>query len=375
MLQSLKTFLDWFSGGSNQYMPGTHCLNGDNAWLCVTVVINAVVLIGYVIIGLKWHKAEKMLPYGPSRRALSWLKYIFIICGVCGYGSTILRMWWNGLRLFDLATLVLAVFTWKYILEANHLKVVYSSLSISEKLTGAIAEVAIGKQELEYKAKELERSNEELEQFAYVASHDLKAPLRAVNNLAGWIEEDIAEGKQVAENMALLKSRITHMDRLIDALLEYSRIGRQHLDKQIVIVGDMLKNILALYDLDNVEISIPAKMPTILANSTRLEQVFSNLIGNAIKHSGHDKVKIVITCEETNKLYKFCVADDGQGIDPRFHQKIFLIFQTLKPRDSKDKGTGIGLTLVQKIVNDWHGDVWLESSVGKGSKFYFSLPK
>lgn len=226
---------------------------------------------------------------------------------------------------------------------------------------------------------ELERSNQELEHFAYVASHDLKAPLRAINNLSNWIIEDLKSGKSVESNFDMLKNRVQHMDRLIDGLFEYSKIGRQHTDKQIVLVSQLLTDMVAIittgYDQKKVKINFPKNMPIVVVNCVRLEQIFTNLINNAIIHNEKYEVEIDISFEERADCYEFCVEDNGPGIDPRFHHQIFQIFQTLKPRTPRVPSTGIGLTLVKRIVQEFGGVIRIQSNLGSGSKFFFTIPK
>lgn len=222
----------------------------------------------------------------------------------------------------------------------------------------------------------LERRNSELDQFAYVTSHDLKAPLRAISNLAEWIGEDLA-GQIPEENqrqLVLLKSRVQRMEALINGLLEYSRVGRRERQMTEVVVDQMLHSVIDSLDPPaGFEVQVPTELPTLYTHRTALSQVFANLINNAIKHHDRDHGTVEIRYRPLGDLVEFAIADDGPGIAEEYHDKIFTIFQTLKARDDFES-TGVGLSVVKKIVESENGRVWLESAVGEGSTFYFTWP-
>ncbi len=190
----------------------------------------------------------------------------------------------------------------------------------------------------------LKKRNQELDHFAYVTSHDLKAPLRAIANLATWLSEDL-EGQIPEENqqqLSLMQSRVKRMDGLIQGLLEYSRVGRKNTLVKTVNVGDLVQEAIdSLSPPPEFEILVPSKMPTLETEALLLQQVFSNLISNAIKYHHLGKGKIVISVEDKDEFYEFSVSDDGPGIAPQYHDRIFTIFQTLEARDTIES-TGIG---------------------------------
>jgi len=222
----------------------------------------------------------------------------------------------------------------------------------------------------------LEKRNQELDQFAYVASHDLKAPLRAIANLSGWIEEDLSEvlTDETRRQMDLLRGRVHRMEALINGLLQFSRVGRLSTDKSLVSIGSMLTEIMdSLAPPPSFTIEI-TPMPTITTEKLSLEQVFANLISNAIKHHPRQDGKIQISVQERESYYEFSVADDGKGIAPEYHDKVFSIFQTLEARD-KSENTGIGLAIVKKIVEDQGGQINLTSQEGQGAIFSFTWLK
>ncbi|NJM95858.1 MAG: PAS domain S-box protein [Phormidesmis sp. RL_2_1] len=223
----------------------------------------------------------------------------------------------------------------------------------------------------------LRQRNQELDQFAYVTSHDLKAPLRAIANLATWIEEDIGHDMpdENKEQFGLLKSRVHRMEGLIDGLLEYSRIGRTHQSHERVDVAEILNDIVdSLSPLNEFTVEIEAPMPVLEAKKVPLIQVFSNLIGNAIKHHDRADGTVRVSAKDAGDFYEFAIADDGPGIDPAYHEKVFAIFQTLRSRDDLES-TGIGLSLVKKIVAAEGGQVSLCSDVGQGAVFRVTWPK
>ena len=225
--------------------------------------------------------------------------------------------------------------------------------------------------------EQLRKSNQELEQFAYVTSHDLKAPLRAIANLSEWIEEDLEDklDDDTRYNMNLLRSRVHRLENLINGLLAYSRVGRLKSEPQEVAVGQMLTEILDLLDVPpEYNIEILGEMPTLVTEIAPLQQVFSNLISNAIKHSDREKGKITISAQEQDNFYEFAVADNGKGIDPKYHDRIFNIFQTLEARDTKES-TGIGLAIVKKVVENQGGTITLESELDQGATFRFTWKK
>lgn len=224
---------------------------------------------------------------------------------------------------------------------------------------------------------EAERRANELEQFAYVASHDLKAPLRAISNLASWIEEDLM-GKldhATQEQMMLLRDRVQRMHALIEGLLEYSRVGRTEDSDVEIDSGELLAKVVdSLSPPKGFTVHVPPDMPVFRGDRLQLGQVFSNLIGNSLKHHGGKTGRVWITARDLGPSFEFCVADDGQGIASAYHDRIFMMFQTLETRDTASS-TGIGLALVKKIVQEQGGAIRLESEEGAGAKFIFTWPK
>lgn len=248
----------------------------------------------------------------------------------------------------------------------------YQYIAISSDIT----EQKLAKQKLDSALVDLEKTNKELDQFAYIVSHDLKAPLRAINNLSEWIVEDMPEmPPEVNTNFGLLRGRILRMENLINAVLDYSRIGRTKIEKQTTDLKKMLYQIVdSIVSTEGFEIYIADNIPEIKIARILFQQIFSNLISNAVKYNDKPIGKIECLYESLPDFHQFTIKDNGPGIKEEYHKKVFKVFQTIEARDKKES-TGIGLSIVQKIIDEAGGTIRIESEENKGASFIFTIPK
>jgi signal transduction histidine kinase len=220
----------------------------------------------------------------------------------------------------------------------------------------------------------LQKSNRELDQFAYVASHDLKAPLRGIANLAQWIEEDLGEKMdgRAREHMQLLRGRVARLENLIGGILAYSRAGRVQGDVAELDVRALAAEAWELLSPPpTAHLALSPELPRLVAPRTQLQQVLMNLFGNAVKYNHGREVHVELGGRRIGRACEFYVRDDGVGIAPEYHDRIWGLFQTLERRD-KIESTGIGLSVVRKIVESHGGHAWVESQPKQGATFYFT---
>jgi PAS domain S-box-containing protein len=229
--------------------------------------------------------------------------------------------------------------------------------------------------EMERQQQELKRSNADLEEFAYAASHDLKAPLRAIAHLAQWIGEDIAAtaGPDTLENLGLLQSRVQRLQSLLDGLLAYSRVGRTPTPVEDVDIAETVHDIVALLaPPPGFVVACEGTLPVIRTHRMPIQVVLRNLIENGLKHHDRAEGRVTVAMRLADGVAEFRVSDDGPGIDPRFHDRIFLIFQTLASRDDVE-ASGIGLAIVKKKVQRHGGQIRVESAPpARGTSFVFT---
>ncbi|MEO7487829.1 MAG: ATP-binding protein [Ferruginibacter sp.] len=243
-----------------------------------------------------------------------------------------------------------------------------------DELTSLSASLNIMSGNLRKNINELENRNSELDKFAYVVSHDLKAPIRGIHNVVTWIEEDLITelSPQMKQYLDLILQRTRRMEHLINGLLEYARTREKNIPERVDI-NEMINEIIETIVPRDFKVDIK-KMPVIFTEKLKLEQVFTNLISNSVKYSQRPDGEIMIGYTELPAHFEFFVSDNGIGIDAEYHEKIFEMFQTLREKNEKES-TGIGLAIIKKIVDDQQCTIRVHSTLGSGARFIFTWPK
>jgi len=245
-----------------------------------------------------------------------------------------------------------------------------------DNLGGLAATLNRMTQTLDASFSALQKRNQELDQFAYVASHDLKAPLRGVTTIVKWIEEELNNelSAQMRTYLEQMKGRLWRLEDLINGLLAYARVGRTAQTSELVAVPQLLREVGELVVPPDFRLELSPDLPTFVTDRLGLQQVFTNLLSNAVKYHHRGAGRLEVSCRDLDGFYEFRVQDDGPGIAPEYHQKIFMLFQTLRDRHTAES-TGIGLSIVQKIIDEHHGKIRVESAAGQGAGFIFTWPK
>lgn len=221
----------------------------------------------------------------------------------------------------------------------------------------------------------LESSNQSLKEYAYVVSHDLKSPLRSIEALASWLSNDYGDtlGDQGKEYLGHIQDKIESMENLISGILAYSTANTSELNNTKIDLHEVVMEVLdSIYIPDHVKVVSPKRLPQIIADRTKMHQLFQNIISNAAVHIEKRKGVVEVLFHDRMDYWEFCIKDNGVGIPKKYHEKIFDIFQSAS---NDKKSTGIGLSIVKKIIDRYNGNVWIESEEGKGTDFYFTIEK
>lgn len=302
------------------------------------------------------------------------------VSGFTFHASTMWDAAWWLWHFFDLAACVL-VFTYSLAIYVRSRREVTSShrdlARRAAELQREIADRKRAEAELREAAAHLQRSNEDLVQFARVISHDLRAPLGRIIGLSEWLLRDYRSSlpEEGQENLQLLIDQSELMSNMIEGVLRYSSAGHEPQDWMPVVVGDSVQTVVDSLDPPvHVSVRIVEPMPVVVCDTTQLQQVFQNLIGNAITHSDKPRGEITVSCEDTEAFWQFVVQDNGPGIARKDCNRIFELFQTGSSADGK-RVHGVGLSIAKRIVEGYGGQIWVESEPGKGCRFNFTLPK
>ena len=223
--------------------------------------------------------------------------------------------------------------------------------------------------------QKLKHQNEQLNDYAHLVSHDLKSSLRNLSALLAWVKEDCSEkiGEESVGNLNLMEAKIEKMDKFLEDIINYSEIGTTSLKTTTIDLNKTITKIMeSIHIPQNINIVVKGDLPVLKGDARRLRQVFQNLISNAINFNDKEKGLIEIGIEEAENFFTFSIKDNGQGIPQEYHEKIFNTFTTL---GYQEKATGMGLSIVKRVLDLYGGEIWLESEVSKGSIFYFTIPK
>lgn len=221
---------------------------------------------------------------------------------------------------------------------------------------------------------ELAHQNQELSDYAHMVSHDLKSPLRSIYTLTTWLKEDYKDriDEEGNKSINLIRNNVEKMDTLIKGILEYSTIGKNRIEIYEMDTNKLMSDILNIIHIPDHITIIKNTLPKIQGDKYRLQQVFQNLIGNAIAYNNKEKGIVEIGVKDKDRYWEFYVKDNGKGIEEKYFKKIFKTFEKLQ---NNIESTGIGLSIVKKIVNLYEGKIWLTSEIDKGTTFYFTLKK
>lgn len=320
----------------------------------------------------EFDRSEYKIREGHSANLLSSIQtthrfsfIFFALTIVIGIATTIYIVFLISTRIKSLVSLA------EDISKGNFSKVIDTRRDELTRLTTSLNTMS---ESLNKNITELEKRNEELDKFAYVVSHDLKAPIRGIHNVVKWIEEDLKDevSPRMREYLNIIPERTKRMEDLINGLLAYARL-REKTIPQITDVNNLVHNLIQAIVPREIKVKVSI-LPLFRTEQLKLEQVFANLVSNAVKYTPIENGNIIIKCETLDDFYRFSVKDNGIGIDPEYHEKIFELFQTLREKDDVES-TGIGLSIIKRIIEDQHGTIYVKSELGKGAEFIFTWPK
>lgn len=368
------TFVNWFTGGAPADQPGgymtlIHCMNHDMLWIGITVTLDLLVAVGYLLIAWHWQANAKRLAPSPAKRAMGNMRNIFVFCGLCGYTFIPVKMIWPAWRLYDMFVVVLVYFTWRYAWGAKDLKVVYSQLSRTQKL------------EIDLKASQAESKQKSL--FLNAISHDLRTPLNGM-----VLQSQVAEMSMEGGDMATARDALSQINAgaqaaaaLLDGLMEVGRMDWQRDPNytETIVVADLLAATAGRFATEakskGLDLQVTAGADVrIVSDRLKLERVLTNLVHNAVKFT--DSGKIQLGVDQNDDETRLWVLDTGQGIPEEHHGNLFQEFYQAGNRErDRRKGFGLGLAIAGRLVEQLGGRIELDTGVGQGSRFTVVLPQ
>ena len=388
---SLSAKYDFFTN-FGQYMARKNCLRtaeggSDWTWVIALIVLNVVVVAAYVRIFLFWRRCY--LDEQPQDRdvKLMELAWIFALCAICGYALATVIFFWPVYRLQAFFLTALAVISWRFALNLEPIRASLSSRRLQRELNEVLQrenvslidrqnELAALNGTLEHTTKELRDVNKNLDEFVYAASHDLKAPLRAIDNLSQFIIEDTKDElpDQARTDLLELRGRVLRMERLLDGLLVYSRSQSAEFPAESMNLRGVVQNAIDVLDIPEAfQIKNLVSGVQLKTQRPPFEQVIRNLIDNAIKHHDRSEGLVTISGKQLEGFVQIEIKDDGPGIPAEYHERIFEMFATIRRRDVLDSN-GMGLSMVKRTIEKQGGEIEVESEVGQGTLFRFNWP-
>ena len=367
-MDQVRTLLQWFTGGDRHYMPLTHCMSNDWFWIGLTVALDLAVWLGYLLIAAHWWRNEKSLPEGPPKQALRSMKWLFVICGLCGYVFIPIKLVWPAWRLYDLVLMGLAFATWRYAWNARDLKVVYNELKRNVELERGLEET---------RATARMRTC-----FLNAISHDLRTPLNGLLLHAELAELHVQGGEHdhILDDLEQIKRCTRTAADLLNGFLELGRLDwtEESVEVETFDVAESLASVRAQIGprADAKHLSIRVKTPPGLrlrSDRVKLERILLNLLDNAVKFTEQGSVEIAV--EVTPSRFQIHVTDTGAGIDPALEAVIFDDFFQVHNRErDSSKGFGLGLGIARRLAARLGGELLLDSRPGRGSRFSLTLP-
>jgi|GEM_PF-1998917 len=363
-----RSLIDWFAGGDRGYMTLVHCMSHDYLWIGITVALDLVVALGYVLIALHWRRNESGLRDSPAKAALGTMKNIFLFCGLCGYVFIPVKLFWPAWRLYDGFLAILAYFTWRYAWNTRELQVVYNELGRSDQL-----------------AQDLQASREEVRRrsfFLNAVSHDLKTPLNGLMLQAELAEHHLDSGDTAALRESLDDIRLC-VRTTADLLNNFLELGRLDCAQDSILesefrLADLIAEVAGALRprAESKGLILTAECPAdvyVRSDRSKVRRVVENLLDNGVKYTREGFVRLSVEGSSSGLLVH--VTDAGDGIAAADQRRIFDDFVQVnnRERDSR-KGFGLGLAIARRLAAQIGGRLTLESELGRGSRFTLHLP-
>jgi len=389
--ESFSAQYDFFTN-YGEYMPRMHCLRTEAGtpdwyWIAALITLNVIIMAGYVRIFVFWTKCYLSEKPCDRNRKLMQLAWMFALCAACGYGLSVVIFFWPAYRLLAIALVGLSLVTWRFAFDLEPFRNSFTAHRLQRQLNEALRKdneeleekhhaLEQAHRELARTTDELRKTNADLDEFVYSASHDLKAPLRAIDSLAGFVLEDLGQELREESQVDLteLRKRVKRMERMLNGLLDYSRMRRVPFGAETFRISDSIDDAIGLLDIP-AGFAVEVSDTELVAVGPRapLELVLRNLIDNALKHHHLDTGIVHVSASQQGDFMQVAVSDDGPGIPAEFHDRVFGMFQTLRRRDELDTN-GLGLALVKRTVEGHGGEITLESAPEEGTTFLFTWP-